>query len=245
MTGRPSRRRLYRDSRRAWLAGVCAGIADYFGVSPAAVRLLVFLSALFFTFPTVLGYLVASFVLAAPAAGHVRQRGGGALLALGAARARPHRARRDPRASRTSSAGCARPRRGSPRASSSCAASSATSRAERAQSAARAEASRSQPRLHRRDLPRAQRTGRRGAGATAGVVAGAAARRRLEQIELRARPDRGAARRDRARARALISRLAVLSGSRAGRIAWRGNRRLSAVSVIGRGRCDGLAATEP
>ena len=60
---RPSRRRLYRDTRRAWLAGVCAGIADYFGISPAAVRLLVFLSALFFTFPTVLGYLVAGFVL--------------------------------------------------------------------------------------------------------------------------------------------------------------------------------------
>jgi phage shock protein C len=61
--GRPSRRRLYRDGRRAWLAGVCAGLADYFGISPAAVRLLVFLSALFFTLPTVFGYLVASFVL--------------------------------------------------------------------------------------------------------------------------------------------------------------------------------------
>jgi phage shock protein C len=60
---RPSRRRLYRDGRRAWLAGVCAGIADYFGVSPGLVRLLVFLSALFFTFPTVLGYLIAAFVL--------------------------------------------------------------------------------------------------------------------------------------------------------------------------------------
>ena len=60
---RPSRRRLYRDTRRAWLCGVCAGIADYFGVSPGLVRLLVFLSALAFTFPTVLGYLIAAFVL--------------------------------------------------------------------------------------------------------------------------------------------------------------------------------------
>jgi phage shock protein C len=60
---RPSRRRLYRDGRRAWLAGVCAGIADYFGVSPGLVRLLVFISALAFTFPTVLGYLIAAFVL--------------------------------------------------------------------------------------------------------------------------------------------------------------------------------------
>jgi phage shock protein C len=60
---RPSRRRLYRDGRRAWLAGVCAGIADYFGLSPGLVRLLVFLSAVFFTFPTVVGYIVAACVL--------------------------------------------------------------------------------------------------------------------------------------------------------------------------------------
>lgn len=60
---RPSRRRLYRDGRRAWLAGVCAGIADYFGLSPGLVRLLTFLSAVFFTFPTVLAYIIAAFVL--------------------------------------------------------------------------------------------------------------------------------------------------------------------------------------
>jgi phage shock protein C len=60
-TGRPSR--LYRDGRRAWLAGVCAGIADYFGLGPGLVRLLVALSALVFTFPTVLGYVIAACVL--------------------------------------------------------------------------------------------------------------------------------------------------------------------------------------
>jgi phage shock protein C len=60
---RPSRQRLYRDTRRAWLAGVCAGIADYFGLSAAVVRLLTFLSAVFFTMPTVFGYLVAALVL--------------------------------------------------------------------------------------------------------------------------------------------------------------------------------------
>lgn len=59
----PSRQRLYRDTRRAWLAGVCAGIADYFGVSVSLVRFLTFLSAVFFTMPTVFGYLVASLVL--------------------------------------------------------------------------------------------------------------------------------------------------------------------------------------
>jgi phage shock protein C len=59
----PSRRGLYRDPRRAWLAGVCAGIADYFGVSPGLVRCLVILSGMFFTFPTLLGYVIAAFVL--------------------------------------------------------------------------------------------------------------------------------------------------------------------------------------
>ena len=59
----PSRRRLYRDGRRAWLAGVCAGLADYFGVSLGLVRFVVFVSAVCFTFPTVLGYIIASFVL--------------------------------------------------------------------------------------------------------------------------------------------------------------------------------------
>ena len=28
----PSWRRLYRNPRRGWIAGVCAGLADYFGV---------------------------------------------------------------------------------------------------------------------------------------------------------------------------------------------------------------------
>jgi phage shock protein C len=60
---RPSRRRLYRDGRRAWVSGVCAGLADYGGLSPGLVRFVVFLSAVFFTFPTVVGYLIAAFVL--------------------------------------------------------------------------------------------------------------------------------------------------------------------------------------
>ena len=59
----PSRRRLYRDVRRAWLAGVCAGIADYFGISVGLVRFLMFLSALFFTMPTVFGYFIGALVL--------------------------------------------------------------------------------------------------------------------------------------------------------------------------------------
>jgi phage shock protein C len=59
----PSRRWLYRDTRRAWIAGVCAGIADYFGVSVGLVRFLTLLNALFFTMPTLFGYVIAALVL--------------------------------------------------------------------------------------------------------------------------------------------------------------------------------------
>ena len=59
----PSPRRLYRNPKDGWFAGVCAGIAEYFGTSPGVVRLLTFLSACFFTFPTLVAYLAAAFIL--------------------------------------------------------------------------------------------------------------------------------------------------------------------------------------
>jgi phage shock protein C len=59
----PNPRRLYRDTQNAMLAGVCAGIADYFGFSTKAVRWLIFLSC-FFAMPAVLiCYLIAAFLL--------------------------------------------------------------------------------------------------------------------------------------------------------------------------------------
>lgn len=60
----PNRRGLYRDTRRAWIAGVCAGIADYFGLSVGVIRLLTILSGMMFTLPTLLGYLIAAWALA-------------------------------------------------------------------------------------------------------------------------------------------------------------------------------------
>ena len=41
MPREPSWRRLYRNPRRGWIAGVCAGLADYFGVGTCLVRVLV------------------------------------------------------------------------------------------------------------------------------------------------------------------------------------------------------------
>ena len=41
-----SGRRFYRDKSRAWIGGVCAGIADYFGFSLPATRFLTVLAAI-------------------------------------------------------------------------------------------------------------------------------------------------------------------------------------------------------
>ncbi len=55
--------RLYRDPERGRLAGVCAGIADYFGLEPALVRVFAVIGLVFFTVPTLVLYgLAAAFV---------------------------------------------------------------------------------------------------------------------------------------------------------------------------------------
>lgn len=56
-TRRPiSRRRFYRRSDRAWIAGVCAGIADYFGFNLRVTRLLTFIVLLFWGPVVLLAY---------------------------------------------------------------------------------------------------------------------------------------------------------------------------------------------
>jgi phage shock protein C len=56
-------RRLYRNPKRGWVAGVCAGIADYFGVGTCLVRFLVLVSLVIFTVPTLIAYVIAAMVL--------------------------------------------------------------------------------------------------------------------------------------------------------------------------------------
>ena len=63
MPGGPSWRRLYRNPKRGWVAGVCAGLADYFGVGTCLVRVLVLVSLMLFTVPTFIAYLIAAMVL--------------------------------------------------------------------------------------------------------------------------------------------------------------------------------------
>lgn len=55
-------RRLYRDSSRGMIAGVCAGIADYFGFNLCAVRCLTILGCIFFPI-VIFGYIAMAILL--------------------------------------------------------------------------------------------------------------------------------------------------------------------------------------
>jgi phage shock protein C len=54
---------LCRDTDRGILAGVCAGIADYFGIEPIIVRLGFVVALLLFFPPTVLIYIILALAL--------------------------------------------------------------------------------------------------------------------------------------------------------------------------------------
>ncbi len=57
------RRELYRDPSRAKISGVCAGIADYFGLEVWVVRIIAVSALIFFQFPVLLAYGIAHFIL--------------------------------------------------------------------------------------------------------------------------------------------------------------------------------------
>ena len=59
----PNPRRLYRDAENGILAGVCAGIADFFGFSVKATRWVVALGCLFAMPAIVICYVIAAFLL--------------------------------------------------------------------------------------------------------------------------------------------------------------------------------------
>ena len=56
------RKPIRKNRREGWLAGVCAGLADYFEIRPAMVRLLTLLGLLLCGPFTVLAYLVCLFI---------------------------------------------------------------------------------------------------------------------------------------------------------------------------------------
>jgi|GEM_PF-2145396 len=61
-TGR-NRRAFRLDSRNGWLAGVCAGAANYFNTDPAIVRVAVIVTGLFLPKLVIAAYLVAWLLL--------------------------------------------------------------------------------------------------------------------------------------------------------------------------------------
>ncbi len=75
MQNGPNPRRLYRDTENAMLAGVGAGIADYFGFRVKALRWLVFLGCAFAMPAIFLCYVAAAFLLPRKPAGLYRNAG--------------------------------------------------------------------------------------------------------------------------------------------------------------------------
>ncbi len=61
--GRSSPYRLYLNRRRAKVKGVCAGIADYFGISALPIRILAVIGLFMAPAPTLLGFFIAVFLL--------------------------------------------------------------------------------------------------------------------------------------------------------------------------------------
>ncbi len=60
----PTNKRLVRSSSDRWIAGVCGGIAEYFGWDPAIVRLAyVLLSVCGVAFPGILVYIILWLVM--------------------------------------------------------------------------------------------------------------------------------------------------------------------------------------
>lgn len=60
-------RRLTRSSRHKMIAGVCGGLAEYFGLDPTIVRVAyVIVSILSAAFPGILAYIILMFVMPPP-----------------------------------------------------------------------------------------------------------------------------------------------------------------------------------
>ena len=63
----PPHRRLMRSSRHKMIAGVCGGLAEYFGLDPTIVRVAyVLISIVSVAFPGILAYIVLMFVMPPP-----------------------------------------------------------------------------------------------------------------------------------------------------------------------------------
>jgi len=71
----PNPRRLYRDVEHSVLAGVCAGLADYFGIRVRTLRWVIVFSCFFALPAIVISYVVAAFLLPRKPAGLYEDEG--------------------------------------------------------------------------------------------------------------------------------------------------------------------------
>ncbi len=60
---RPSPNRLYRNMQKAKIKGVCAGVADYFGIDALPIRIGALIALFTVTVPTLIGYFVAVWLI--------------------------------------------------------------------------------------------------------------------------------------------------------------------------------------
>ncbi|MEQ9607969.1 MAG: envelope stress response membrane protein PspC [Kiloniellaceae bacterium] len=59
----PKPSRLYRNRERGRIFGVCAGLADYFGINPFLVRIAAVIALFMFPPPTIICYLLATLLI--------------------------------------------------------------------------------------------------------------------------------------------------------------------------------------
>jgi phage shock protein C len=60
-------RRLTRSNKHKMIAGVCGGLAEYFGLDPTVVRVAyVLISIVSVAFPGILAYIILMFVMPSP-----------------------------------------------------------------------------------------------------------------------------------------------------------------------------------
>jgi phage shock protein C len=51
-------KKLYRSRNQRWLAGVCGGLAKYFGLDPVIIRILAIVALCLCSFVTLVAYIV-------------------------------------------------------------------------------------------------------------------------------------------------------------------------------------------
>jgi phage shock protein C len=56
-------KKLYRSKNDRWLAGVCGGLAKYFGIDPVVVRLLTILAFFICFFGALVAYIIMAIVI--------------------------------------------------------------------------------------------------------------------------------------------------------------------------------------